>query len=56
MPIEIKQTSNPHAGDVAKFAVLEKFKKSILPGAMICTIDKPLLTMGDNVFLPVSLL
>ena len=55
-PIEIKQTSNPHEGDVGKFKVLEKLKKNILPGAIACTIDKPLLIESDNVFLPVSLL
>ena len=56
MPLEIKLTSNPHVGDTAKFEVLKKFGKPILPGALICTIDKPLLTGGDNVLLPVCLL
>ena len=55
-PIEIKQTSNPHEGDTAKFKVLDKLKRKILPGAIICTIDKPLLVEGDNVFLPVVVL
>jgi hypothetical protein len=55
-PIEIKQTSNPQEGDVGKFKVLEKLKKNILPGVVACTIDKPLLLKGENVFLPVSLL
>ena len=55
-PLEIKMTSNPHTGDIAKFAVLNKFKKNVLPGAIFCMIDKPLLIEGDNVFLPVCLL
>jgi len=55
-PIEIKLSSNPHIGDVAKFEVLSKFKKKILEGAIICTIDKPLLIAGNNVLLPVDLL
>jgi hypothetical protein len=55
-PIEIKLTSNPHTSDVAKFRELEKFKKNVLPGALLCTIDKPLLTSGDNVLLPVDLI
>ena len=56
MPLEIKLTSNPRAGDVAKFEILKKFGKPVLPGALICTIDKPLLTGGDNVLVPVCLL
>ena len=56
MPLEIKLTSNPRVGDSAKFEVLKKFGKPVLPGALICTIDKPLLTGGDNVLLPVCLL
>ena len=56
IPLEIKMTSNPHAGDTAKFEVLGKFKKTVLPGAILCTIDKPLLIDKSNVFLPVCLL
>jgi len=55
-PIEIKLSSNPHAGDTAKFDVLKKFGKPVLPGAIICTIDKPLLIKGDNLLVPVWLL
>ena len=55
-PLEIKMTSNPNAGDIVKFEVLNKFKKTVLPGAILCMIDKPLLIGGDNVFLPVCLL
>lgn len=55
-PIEFKLSSNPNQGDVAKFAVLEKLGKPVLPGAIICTTDKPLLITGNNVLLPVNLI
>ena len=55
-PLEIKMTSNPHISDIAKFEVLNKLKRTVLPGAILCTIDKPLSVSGDNVFLPVCLL
>ena len=56
IPLEFKLSSNPHQGDIAKFGVLEKLGKPVLPGAIICTIDKPLLITGGNVLLPVSLI
>jgi hypothetical protein len=55
-PIEIKLTSNPHIPDIAKFTELNKFKKPVLPGALLCTIDKPLLVTNDCVLLPFDLI
>ena len=55
-PIEIKLSSKPYYGEEKKFKVLEKFGKKILPGAIICTIDKPLLLTGDNMLIPVQVL
>ena len=55
-PIEIKMTSNPHIPDVSVFKELTKFGKVVSPGAILCTIDKPLLVVGDNVLLPVDLI
>jgi predicted AAA+ superfamily ATPase len=55
-PIEIKLTSNPHSGDVGKFKALEKFKKPINKGALICTIDKVALADSNNALLPVWLI
>jgi predicted AAA+ superfamily ATPase len=55
-PVEIKLSSNPHHGDVTKFEVLKKFNKNILPGAILCTIDKPMLISADNVLVPAALL
>jgi hypothetical protein len=49
-------TSNPHIPDTAKFKELGKFNKNILPGAILCTIDKPLLVTGDHVLLPAELI
>jgi predicted AAA+ superfamily ATPase len=56
VPIEIKLSANPHGADVAKFEVLKKFNKKVLPGAIVCTIDKPLVVAGDNILVPVSLM
>jgi len=55
-PIEIKLSSNPHHGDMKKFDVLKKFGKDVRVGAVICTIDKPLLVSGGNTLVPVWLL
>lgn len=55
-PIEIKLTSNPHGSDVAKFKALEKFKKPINRGGLICTIDKAVLADTNNALIPVWLI
>ena len=56
VPIEFKLSSNPHQGDIAKFEALRKFGKTVLPGAIVCTIDKPLLVAGENILVPVGLI
>ena len=55
-PIEIKLSSNPHHSDMKKFDVLKKFGKDIRAGAIICTIDKPLIVNTGNMLVPVWLL
>jgi predicted AAA+ superfamily ATPase len=54
-PLEIKLSSNPHRNDVGKFSVLGKFKKPILNGGIVCTIDKPLSADANNALIPVWL-
>jgi len=55
-PIEIKLSSNPHHKDTEKFEILKKFGKPVLSGALVCTIDKPLLVSSGNLIVPACLL
>jgi len=56
LPMEIKLTSSAHYSDVKKFSLLKKFKKPVLPGALICTIDEPLLAQEGDIILPIKLI
>lgn len=53
-PLEIKKTANPKKDDVRHFKVLERFKKPVRQGGIICLYDK-LIPVDENVWIiPVS--
>lgn len=55
-PLEIKTSASPKKSDIAKFAVLDQFKKRINDGGIICNIAVPLKATEKNSYIPVNLL
>jgi predicted AAA+ superfamily ATPase len=52
-PIEIKKTANPSASDCKSFRELEKLKKKVGLGAIICLQDERLALSRNVVSIPV---
>jgi predicted AAA+ superfamily ATPase len=53
-PLEIKQKSNPNAGDIKNFSVLTQFKKEVAPGGVICMAPAWLPLGKKDYIIPVS--
>jgi len=52
-PIEVKKTSAPTADNAKHFALLEKLKKPVGTGAVLCLCPSPLPLSKSAVALPV---
>ena len=55
IPLEIKLSANPNKRDKEKFEILKKLNKPILPGGIICLIDKLYKIDENNSLIPVGL-
>ena len=55
-PLEIKKTASPSKNDVRHFCVLERLKKEIGPGGVICLTEQSLPLTESTISIPVSCL
>jgi len=53
-PVEIKRSANPNSADVANFKLLNRFKKNIGTGALICLVDEPAALTENIAAIPVN--
>ncbi|MCL1910848.1 MAG: ATP-binding protein [Leptospirales bacterium] len=53
-PLEVKQKTNPNAGDIKNFAVLSRFKKEVAAGGALCLAPTHLPLGEKDYIIPVS--